>query len=162
MSTTIEQILDIEGNTEDVFFSILDDLGIPAYASDSNVDLPIPRVDVVATLESSGPHEFKLTGGAYAGQLVYDQHNVSVSIRYTYAPDNPGQASPRLFRGTMRRLMFFPSLISDKFTDQALYRVAGDSIRGQSGIRQVESDEEAVTLEATIPLVLFIASPDFP
>ena len=162
MSATIEQILDFEGNTEKVLRGILDDFGLPAYRSDSDENLPIPRVDVVATLTESGPHEFLLTGGEFAGSMVYDQHQVSAMVRYTFAPDDPENSQVSLFRGTMRKLMFFPSLLQDAFVTQGLYRVAPNSIRVQSGIRQVEADENAVTLEATLPLQLFIISPDFP
>lgn len=160
ISPTVEGVLDFEGNVEKVFADILTGLGIAAFRSDSDSALPIPRVDVMATLAESGPHERVLTSGDNSGHRIYDQHQVDVQLRYTVAPDTPDEerSDIRQFRGAFRNLIFFPKPIRDAFDSAELYRVAPGSIREQGGVRQVEADEGAVTLQATINLVLFIAS----
>lgn len=156
MSFTKEEILDFEGNTEAVLVSILSNaagLNLPAFASDTNQNLPIPRIDVVATLMDMGPHEGQLTNGKY----VYDQIQISVSISYVFAPDNPDLTKDvRFFRGKMRMLTFYAHQLLETFRDQGIYEVASDSIRETGGIREVDSDEDSVTLESQIELVLFL------
>jgi hypothetical protein len=154
MSITTTDILDFEGNTEAVFVNILRSLGLPAYASDSNEDLPIPRVDVVATLTESGPHERVLPNG----ERVYDQHAVQVSIIAIFAADTPDlDRSFRDFRGIMRKMAFFPTPILEAFADQGLYFAASTTIRETSGIRQVDTDEGASVAEFRLNLVLFLS-----
>lgn len=149
----IPTILDFEGNTEAIFVQILRDLGLPAYSSDTNEDLPIPRVDVVATLAESGPHQRRMPNGEW----VYDQHSMTVSVSYHFAPDTPDLVKTvSFFRGTMRRLLFFPRPILDAFEDQGYYRAAAETIRETAGIRQIDTDENTVTLETVVPMVLFL------
>lgn len=157
---TVEELLDFEGNTEKVFAGIIEGMGMAAYTSDSNENLPVPRVDVVATLTESGPHERVLTTGDNAGRRIYDQHQIEVQLQYSVSSDGPGemQQAIRQFRGAFRSLMFFPKPIHDAFEEMELYRAAPDSIRETGGIRQVDADEDAVTLQSTVNLVLFLAT----
>lgn len=153
--STIATVLDFEGNTETIFAQILTDLGLPAYASDTNGDLPIPRVDVVATLTQAGPHEAALPNGV----RVYDQQQLAVSITYVFAPDSPNLTETiKYFRGAMRRLTFFYQPILDAFAAQGYYAAAADSIRETGSARQVQTDENAIALEVTVPLVIFLTT----
>ena len=155
MSTTIDQILDFEGNVEAVIVGLLQALDLPAYGSNTNIALPIPRVDVVATVTQSGPHEAALSDG----ERIYDQHQVSVSVAYTFAPDTPGMAATaeKLFRAKTRRMVFFTKPLLQAFVTQGLSFLAPHSIREQGGIRMVQTDEEAIKLEYRLELQIFIA-----
>jgi hypothetical protein len=154
MSITIDQILDIEGNTESVIVGLLTALGLPAYASDTNEVLPLPRVDVVATVVQSGPHEAALTDG----ERIFDQHQVNVNVSYVFAPDTPGMTTSaiKLFRSKTRRMVFFTKPLLQAFETQGIYFAAPNSIKEQGGMRMALTDEEAVKLEFSMELQLFI------
>ena len=159
INPSVETVLDFEGNVEKCVADALTELGFAAYPSDHDGDLPMPRVEVVATVTDAGPHEAPLAVGRFGGDMVYDQQRLNVTVKYYFAPESAGEFSSvvRKFRGAFRRLVFYSSKIVERVDDQQLYRAAHASVRETGGIRGVETEEDCWSLESSIDLVIFIA-----
>lgn len=159
ISPTVEQVLDFEGNVERAVAAILTRLGFAAHPSDHDGLLPVPRVEVIANMTEAGPHEAPLVSGEFSGDLVYDQQNLRVTIKYYFAPEHAKEYAEAVgkFRGAFRRLIFYSSKLVDEIDAQQLYRAAHASVRERGGIREVETEENCWSMESSIDLVIFIA-----
>lgn len=159
INPTVENILDFEGNIERSLASILNSLGFDAYPSDDDRELPVPRVEVIATTTEAGPHEAVLASGGFAGKNVYDQQNLRVTLKYYFAPEHARDYAGAVgkFRGAVRRLVFYSDKIVSEIDSQQLYHAAHASIRERSSIREVEAEENCWSLEMSIDMVVFLA-----
>lgn len=159
ISPTVEQVLDFEGNVERAVAAILTRLGFAAYPSDHDGLMPVPRVEVIANMTEAGPHEAPLVSGEFSGDLVYDQQNLRVTIKYYFAPEHAKEYAEAVgkFRGAFRRLIFYSSKLVDEIDAQQLYRAAHASVRERGGIREVETEENCWSMESSLDLVIFIA-----
>lgn len=155
MPATLADLLDFETEVERAFTSYLTTtLNLPAVGSDSNTDLQLPRVEVVATVVSEGPHVIQITTGTYTGRHFFDQKRVRVQIDLVYSP-SWGQSQGSL-RGNIRvALSDYDGILAALATNNYLY-LAKATLMQTDGGRSVNDADKSETISTTIEGQFFI------
>lgn len=153
MPTTLETLLDVETEIESVFATYLGTtLGLPVFKSDSDTSVSTPRIEVFATVEEMGPHQWMIPAGTYAGRRIYDQFRVSVNIDLVFSPHwnaSSNVASNRkasALRGGLRRCLSDWRGLQGAFTTGGLLNLASDSLRQTAGSRTIDDAEKEETI----------------
>lgn len=158
MAVTLEQLLDLETETENVFGTYLrTNLGLTdSYTSDSQADLPTPRIDCWAVLVSHGTHQNVIPSGSHAGRRIYDQNTVRINLQLVYAPDQTNFAvSPGALRGKFRSLLTDYYGIQAGFDVKGLLMLAPDTLRQVDGDRSIDNERKEETITCGMEVQLF-------
>lgn len=153
---TLEQLLDVETETEGVFRAYLATIVTAAtsYASDSNTELPTPRIGVVSTLIEQGRHQITIPTGTYANRPVYDQFRIRLDLSLVYDPSySQGQAS---LRGKLRVALTAYSALQSAFNNNAYLILAPDTLRQVDGSREIDDENKQETINTTVEGMFFL------
>lgn len=150
---SLEQLQDVETEVEFAFGTYLrTGLNITdTFVSDSQQDLPTPRVDCSAILIEQGPHQNVIPAGTYAGRRIYDNNKVRVAINLVYAPDWVATATtPGFLRGTLRKLLTDYYGVQANLQTHALLMLAPDTLRQVDGDRTIDNERKEETITCVI------------
>ncbi len=158
---TIEAWMDVETEVERVFGVYLGTtLGLNVNKSDSDADLAIPRIDIVAIVEQMGPHRWQIPSGTYSQRWVYDQFSVSLHTDLIFSPyaqaNIAATVTSSTLRGKLRRCLSDWAGLQAAFVSGGLLNIARDSIRQTSGDRQINNDEKTEKLTTVVSAMIFL------
>ncbi len=156
---TLPVLLDVESEVERAFAAYLGTtLSLPVVRSDSDSTLVTPRIEIVATLNSEGPHEFTIPSGTNAGLRLYDQKSVSLQIDLIYEPGAPTSQSPGTLRGKLRQAFLNYPAIAAALATNGYYLIAPTTLQQTGGNRVANDPEpESERLSTTLTAVFFIS-----
>jgi hypothetical protein len=152
---TLEQLMDVETETEGVFKTYLATV-VPAatfYVSDTNVQNFTPSIRVVSTLIEQGRHQVTVPTGTYSGRPIYDQFRIRTDINLVYDPSF-SQAQATL-RAKMRVGLSDYNGIKAGFAANNYLALAPDTLRQIDGARVINDAENEETITTTVEGVYF-------
>ena len=157
----LQTLLDIETEVETVFYNYLaTTLSLPAVASDSNMVLVTPRLEVICELLDEGMNQQTIPSGSLAGTVLYTQKHTRITLDLTYSPARP--QTPNVLRGTLRQVGANYPALKAAFAVNKYYLLAPDTLRQVSGGRTIDATEKTETLHTVMDAVFFIDPRGFP
>lgn len=155
---TLEQLMDIEANTEAPFKSYLQTLVTAAsiYRSDENVQNQTPSIRLVSSLVEQGNHQITIATGTYTGRPVYDMFRVRTTFDLVYDPSfSQGQAN---LRSQLRVGLSAYAAIATYFSASGYLVLAPDTLRQIDGSRTIDDQSKEETINFTMEGIYFFNS----
>jgi len=158
---TLEAWLDVETEVERVFAVYLGTtLGLTVKKSDSDADLTVPRIDIVAMVHQMGPHRMIIASGTYANRQIYDQFVVTLGVDLTFSPfaqvNISATPTAAAYRGSLRRCLSDWDGIQSAFASGGLLYLARDTIRQIDGNRSIDSEAKTETITTKLSAGVFL------